>query len=239
MNSFIENILFNFSYSRLFALTFGYFILLYFGIGFLFLATCKILERKHVLSKIIDKEVSKKQIAYEIKHSLISIVVFGFSVLPIIYLIRRGVISLIPNTLLNILIGVILLTLWNEVHFYVMHRIMHQRFMMKHFHFIHHKSKIPTVYSVYSFHWIEALLLSTVPLTIVPFIPFSIVAIAIYPLVSILFNFAGHCNYRFGSGKGNSWKLFGTYHNEHHSRGRRNYGFWLNFFDKLFSRHNK
>ncbi|MEQ9169085.1 MAG: sterol desaturase family protein [Fulvivirga sp.] len=213
--------------------------MLYFGIGFLFLATCKILERKHVLSKIIDKEVSKKQIAYEIKHSLISIIVFGFSVLPIIYLIRRDLISLIPNTWLNILIGVILLTLWNEVHFYVVHRIMHQRFMMKHFHFIHHKSKIPTVYSVYSFHWIEALLLSTVPLTIVPFIPFSIVAIAIYPLVSILFNFAGHCNYRFGSGKGNSWRLFGTYHNEHHSRGRRNYGFWLNFLDKLFSRHNK
>lgn len=111
--------------------------------------------------------------------------------------------------------------------------------MMKRIHFIHHKSKVPTVYSVFSFHWVEAFLLSTVPLTIVPFIPFAILAIFIYPFVSILLNFAGHCNYRFGDGEGKSWRLFGTYHNEHHSKGRRNYGFSQNFLDKLFSKHNK
>ncbi len=239
MESLIENILFDYSYIALYGLTFGYFAFLYFGIGFLFLSVCKMLERRHILNKIKDKEVSKKQISFEIKHSVKSIVVFGFSIIPIIYLIRGNVIELLPNTWLNILIGVVLLTLWNEVHFYVVHRIMHQKFMMKHVHFIHHKSRISTVYSVYSFHWLEALLLSTIPLTIVPFIPFSIVAVFIYPFVSILLNFAGHCNYRFGNGKGNSWRLFGTYHNEHHSRGRRNYGFSLNVLDKLFSKHNK
>jgi hypothetical protein len=55
---------------------------------------------------------------------------------------------------------------------------MHQKFMMKQIHYIHHKSNIPTVYSVFSFHWIEALLLSTVPITIIPLIPFSIVAVS-------------------------------------------------------------
>ncbi|WP_435315586.1 sterol desaturase family protein [Cellulophaga fucicola] len=159
--------------------------------------------------------------------------------MPIIYLIRINVVELVPNTWFNIVAGVTLLTLWNEVHFYIVHRIMHQKFMMRNVHYIHHKSRVSTVYSVFSFHWLEALLLSTIPLTIVPFIPFSIVAVFIYPLVSILLNFAGHCNYRFGDGKGTSWKLFGTYHNEHHSRGRKNYGFSLNFLDKLFSKHNK
>jgi len=235
----IENILFNESYLALYGLTFGYFTFLYFGIGYLFLSVCKILERKHLLNKIKEVDVSKEQINFEIKHSIKSIVVFGFSIIPIIYLIRVNAIELLPNTFLNILIGVIMLILWNEVHFYVVHRIMHQKRMMKHVHFIHHTSKIPTVYSVFSFHWLEAFLLSTLPLTIVPFIPFSIVAVAIYPLVSILLNFAGHCNYRFGDGKGSSWRLFGTYHNEHHSRGRRNYGFSLNILDKLFSKHNK
>ncbi len=239
MESLIENILFNYSYIALYGLTFGYFAFLYFGIGFLFLSVCKMLESRYILNKIKDREVSKKQISFEIKHSIKSIVVFGFSIIPIIYLIRVNVIELLPNTWLNILIGIVLLTLWNEVHFYVVHRIMHQKFMMKHVHFIHHKSRISTVYSVYSFHWLEALLLSTIPLTIVPFIPFSIVAVFIYPFVSILLNFAGHCNYRFGNGKGNSWRLFGTYHNEHHSRGRKNYGFSLNILDKLFSKHNK
>ena len=200
-----------------------------------FYRVCKYLESRRIISKIIPKEVSSKQIAFEVRHSLKSIVVFGFSIIPIIYLIRAEMIRLLPNTWYNILIGVVILSLWNEVHFYIVHRLMHQKFMMKHVHFIHHQSKIPTIYSVYSFHWLEALLLSTVPLTIMPFVPFSIMAVFIYPLVSILLNFAGHCNYRFGNGQGDSWLFFGTHHNEHHSRGRKNFGFALNFLDQLFS----
>ena len=205
----------------------------------MFLFICKILERLGLLHKIELRKTKKNQIQFEIKHSIKSIVIFGFSVIPVAYLIRTDFVDLLPNTWLNVLMGLILLTLWNEVHFYIVHRFMHQKFMMKHVHHIHHKSTVPTVYSVFSFHWLEALLLSTVPLTIVPFIPFPIVAVVIFPFVSILLNFAGHCNYRFGNGKGENWRLFGTHHNQHHNRGRENYGFALNFLDKLFSKHNK
>lgn len=239
MESIIENILFEYSYVTLFGLSFAYFLFLYFGVGSLFLFFCKRLAQNKILHKIKSKDTRQGQIAFEIRHSIKSIIIFGFSIIPIVYLIRIDSIELLPNSFTNILIGVVLLTIWNEIHFYVVHRFMHQKFMMKHVHFVHHKSHIPTVYSVYSFHWLEAFLLSTVPLTIVPFVPFSIVAVFLYPLVSILLNFAGHCNYRFGNGKGKSWLLFGTYHHEHHSRGRKNYGFALNFLDKLFSKHNK
>ena len=212
---------------------------LYFGIGSVFFGVCKKLEHLNLIQKIKKKKVKKSQILFEIKHSMKSIVIFGFSVIPVIYLVRVGVIKLLPNTFFNVVIGLIVLTLWNEVHFYIVHRLMHQKFMMKHVHFIHHKSAIPTLSSVYSFHWFEALLLSTIPLTIVPFIPFSIVAVFIYPFVSILLNFAGHSNYRFGDGKGNGRLLFGTHHNDHHTKGKKNYGFALDFLDKLFSKHNK
>lgn len=237
MQQLINSILYDYSYPTLFALSFGYFLFLYFGIAPLFLFCCKWLERKKLVHKIEYKEVKSDQVKFEIKHSFLSIVVFGFSIIPIVYLIRIDVISLLPNTAFNIIAGVVILTLWNEVHFYLVHRLMHSRFFMKRVHYIHHRSKIPTVYSVYSFHWLEALLLSTVPLTIAPFIPFSMVAIFLYPLASILLNYAGHCNYRFGHGKGNSWRLFGTWHNQHHSKARKNYGFALNFMDKLFQKH--
>ncbi len=239
METFVENILYHYSYLSLFGISFGYFMFLYFVLAPIFLFVCKQLERKKILHKIINKEVTKNQTVFEIKHSFKSILVFGFSILPVIYLVRIGQAALLPNTWANIIVGLTMLTLWNEVHFYVVHRILHQKFMMKHVHVVHHKSTIPTVYSVYSFHWVEAFLLSTIPLTILPFVSFSIVAVFIYPLVSILLNFAGHCNYRFGDGKGDGWKHFGTHHNEHHSRGRRNYGFALNFLDKLFSKHNR
>ncbi|WP_339923914.1 sterol desaturase family protein [uncultured Cyclobacterium sp.] len=239
MEPFIEHVLYDYSYLTLFGLSFGYFLVLYFGVGSLFLAVCKYLESHNLLHKIRPEIVSRSQVIFEIKHSLKSIVVFGFSIIPVIYFVRLSIIELLPNTWLTVLLGLIALTLWNEVHFYLVHRLMHQKFMMKKVHCIHHKSHVPTVFSVYSFHWVEAFLLSTVPLTILPFMPFAILAVFIFPLISILLNFAGHCNYRFGNGTGNGWEHFGTYHNEHHSRGRKNYGFALNFLDKIFSRQNR
>lgn len=229
----VNRILYDYTYLQLYGLIFLYFIFLYYALAPLFLWICKLLSSKNIVHKIIDKEVPQKQLSFEMLHSLKSIFIFGFSAFPVIYLIRIDAVVLLPNTPVNVIIGVLLLTVWNEVHFFVVHRIMHLPFFMRNVHIVHHKSKIPTVYSVYSFHWLEALLLSTVPLTFVLFVPLSPIAIFLYPLASILLNFAGHCNYRFGNGQGADWKLFGTHHNEHHAKFTKNYGFASNLFDKI------
>ncbi len=231
----IQKILYEYSYFSLYLLTFAYFLILYFVLAPCFLGVCRLLAKKGSLHKIVDKEIPPRQIRYEVMHSIGSILIFGFSSIPVIYLIREDMITLLPNTIANVMIGLVLLTIWNEVHFFIVHRIMHTSFFMRNVHVVHHRSNIPTVYSVYSFHWFEALLLSTVPVTIIPFIPFSPVAIFLYPLVSILFNYAGHCNYRFGNGTGMSWKLFGTNHNDHHFKAKKNYGFVSNVIDKLYA----
>jgi sterol desaturase/sphingolipid hydroxylase (fatty acid hydroxylase superfamily) len=116
------------------------------------------------------------------------------------------------------------------LHFFAVHWLMHRPLMMRKVHYIHHQSKVPTVYSIYSFHWIEAVLLSSVPLTILPFLPISFVAVALYPIASVLINYAGHCNYRFGSGHGPGLFKFGTNHNEHHFRNKKNFGFLFQYF---------
>ncbi len=229
----ISNIIFNYSYLQIYALTFLYFSLLYFGLAPIFLWLCKYLNRINILHRIVAKKATREQVKFEKKYSLLSIFVFGFSSFPVIYAIREDIITLIPDSPLNVLLGVLLLNVWNEIHFYSVHRMMHIPFFMKYVHKIHHKSKVPTVYSVYSFHWFEAFLLSTVPITLVPFIPFSPVAIALYPLASIMINYAGHCNYRFGNGNGPSWKLLGTNHNNHHYRFSDNYSFAVDLLDKL------
>ena len=238
MEPFIQAALHDFSYPLLFAITVVYFLVLYFGLGSLFLVLCRGLEKAGLVHKIRSEPLGQGQIRREIKYSLSSILVFGFSVLPIIYLVRQGALQLLPNTAWNILLGLLILTLWNEIHFYLVHRLMHQPFFMKKVHYVHHRSHIPTVFSVFSFHWFEAVLLSTIPLTIVPFLPFAIGAVFLFPIISILLNFAGHCNYRFGTGRGRAWTLFGTSHNEHHSRGKKNFGFALYLLDKFFSKHN-
>lgn len=229
----IEKVIYGYSYVQLYFLTTAYFLFLYFGLAPLFLYVCKVLHRKNLLQKIAVGDVSREQIHFEMSHSLRSILIFGFSVWPIVYLIRHGNIILLPDSIPVVVGGLVILTLWNEVHFFAVHRIMHLPYFMRHVHAVHHRSVIPTVYSVYSFHWFEALLLSTVPLTIAPFVSFSPLAIALYPLASILLNYAGHCNYRFGTGTGPSWKILGTRHVEHHFRRSKNYGFATPFLDWL------
>ena len=235
---YIDNIIHNWSYPELFLVTVAYFLFLYFVLGPLFLFVCRVLERRKLLTTIAGGEVTSQQTKFEKRHSIVSIVIFGFSSWPLIYLIRTGVITLLPDSVLNTVIGLVVLTLWNEVHFFIVHRFMHLPFFMKHVHFIHHRSAVPTVWSVYSFHWFEALLLSTVPLALAPFVPLSAMGIALYPLASVLLNFAGHCNYRFGNGHGPSWQLLGTRHAEHHSKRRQNYGFASSFLDWLYSNLN-
>jgi sterol desaturase/sphingolipid hydroxylase (fatty acid hydroxylase superfamily) len=236
---YVDNILHNWSYLSILLATIAYFIFLYFGLAPLFLFVCRSLERKKIVTKIAGGEVSDQQTKFEIRHSTLSIIIFGFSSWPLIYLIRNGTIALLPDTIFNIITGLVLLNVWNEVHFFIVHRIMHLPLFMRKVHFIHHRSAVPTVWSVYSFHWLEAALLSTVPLTLAPFVPLSPLAIGLYPLSSVLLNYAGHCNYRFGNGEGPSWQLLGTRHAEHHYRRRQNYGFASDILDWLYSNFNQ
>ncbi len=232
-------IIYQLPYWQITLLTIGYFLLLYFGLGYVFNSCCKWLYKKKWINKIEEKDPNPTQIKREIKNSIISILVFGFSGLPIVYLLRKSYITVIPDTFLNVVVGLVILTLWNEVHFFIIHRLLHTPYLMRKVHFKHHASTTPTIYSIYSFHWFEALLLSTVPLSVLWMGSFPIMAFALFPIVSILLNFAGHCNYRFGNGKGNALSLFATRHNEHHTKRAKNYGFALFLLDKLNKKINK
>ncbi|MDF9800691.1 lathosterol oxidase [Catalinimonas alkaloidigena] len=229
----VEDIIYSYTYAEVVGITIAYFLVLYLGLAPLFLWVCKLLWKKGHLQQIISRKANPQQIRFEIGHSLKSVFIFGLSAIPMVWMIREGWVILLPNTFGYIILGLIILSIWNEIHFFTIHRLMHIPFFMKRVHYVHHRSITPTVYSVYSFHGLEAFLLSTVPLTIAPWVPFSPMAIFLYPLVSILLNFCGHCNYRFGNGTGAGWKILSTRHAEHHRKGRKNYGFASPILDNL------
>lgn len=241
ISSFTHRVIADYSYLQVYALTTVYFLLLYFIIGPLFLGACKLLKKTGLLHAIHPADRPNKNRFYEIKNSFRSILIFGFSSLPLIYFVRNGFIVLLPDSLWATLAGLVVLIIWNEIHFFVVHCLMHLRIFYKHIHYMHHVSKIPTVYSVFSFHPVEAVLLSSVEFTIALFLPFSATAIFLYPLVSILLNYAGHCNYRFGKGSGSHWRLFGTRHAAHHYKNAPHYGFASTVLDQLiaFQKKNK
>lgn len=216
-------------------MTILYFSLLYFGLGWVYWKICRCLFRRAWMERINALPYSKTQLHFELRQSLISILMFGVSALPLAYLIRIQVIHLSAPTWSNIVLGLAILTFWNEIHFYLIHRLLHLPWFMKKVHHIHHRSVVPSVFSVYSFHPLESALLSSVLVTIAPFYDFPVAALMLFPTVSILINFSGHSNYRLALKTKKRYLLFATKHNDHHGKAGREYGFMTNFMDDLFT----
>ena len=239
----MEQLLYSFlntrSYFEVYLVTTTYFLFLYIVVGQLFLWVCSQMEKKALLFKIYDKQDLSKNRNFEIKNSLGSIFIFGLSGVAFVYMVRHNMAHLILDSPLNIIIGLLILNVFNEVHFYMIHRLLHIPLLYRRIHYVHHRSKVPTTYSVFSFHWIEALLLSTVPIVIAPFVSFSLIAVILYPLTSIIINFIGHCNYRFPDGNWLNKLALGTKHAKHHYLNRGNFGFALPIFDFLFPQAKK
>lgn len=133
----------------------------------------------------------------------------------------------------RIALEVAALFLWNELHFYACHRLLHTR-PLRRFHAAHHRSHTPTPFSTYAFHPVEALLLGSVPLLPMLLHDFSFQALLCLPLLSILLNALGHANYEF-TRTAPARGLLGASrrHALHHARYHGNYGFLLPVFDRL------
>lgn len=227
------------TYPEIFGSLVMYFLFLYFGLGNLFAKSCRVLAAAGYLEKINPRPVSKAQRSFEIRHSLISILNFGISGVLVIYLVRKELVQLLPDSVLTLVGGLVLLTIWNEVHFFLVHRLMHRPFLMRRVHWVHHRSRVPNIYSVYSFHYLESLLLSTVQLSIMPFVRLSPLTITLFPVVSLLLNLAGHCNYRVKPALLPTWLHFATRHNQHHHRNSPAFGFATPVLDLLFNAKSK
>jgi lathosterol oxidase len=227
------------TYPEIFGYLVVYFLLLYFGLGNLFAKVCQLLASGGYLEKINQQPVTLAQIKFEIRHSLISILNFGLSGVLVIYLVRQEVLQLRPDSFLSVFAGLLLLTLWNEIHFFLVHQLMHLPFFMRRVHWVHHRSKVPGIYSVYSFHFLESLLLSTVQVIIMPLVQLSPLTITFFPIVSLLLNLAGHCNYRVKPEYLPSWLHFATRHNQHHRKNSAYFGFALPVLDILFNSKSK
>ena len=123
---------------------------------------------------------------------------------------------------------------WNELHFYLSHRLLHTRWLLRHVHVVHHRSVVPTPFSTYSFHWGEALLLSSVMILWLLVLPLGIGTVVIFPLVSLTVNCIGHMNYALFPRANLTDLLAGCRrHTWHHTHGG-NYGFYLPWLDALF-----
>lgn len=214
-------------------LLFG-FSMLYFGMTFFFQLVGSFLCRKGIATKQISQDLFPGQLNFEIKHSLLSIVVFSIYGFLIFQLNQADLLSFVKKDTVGIFIDLGLLALWNEFHFYVCHRLMHSKFLIR-FHSVHHRSLVVTPFSTYSFHPIESVLNGSVLLLFMLVYPISIVSFFLFPIYHLFFNTLGHTNLRLVKNSGLFKKTFiSGHHMLHHKKGRVNFAFVTHFLDRIF-----
>ena len=219
-----------------FALSAGEFLLLY-----IFFASLGWVLTRHILpylkiGAIVDSRPLKDgQIGREIRRSLVSIAVFGAYGVLTLEVWRTGLIHVdFHASWLKVASDLALFFVWNEIHFYCIHRMLHTRWLYRHVHRVHHESVVPTPFSIYSFHWLEAVLLGSVMiLALMVFRP-SVEALIGLPLTSLFFNTVGHCNYNVFAYH-RSIHSAAVQHSNHHLRVAGNYGFYLPVLDRVLN----
>lgn len=195
---------------------------------------------RHVLpalgyGRLLDpRPVTRAQLRREIGESLVAIVIFGVGLLVPWWLLQSGVARLaIDPSATRIVAEIGVLFVWNELHFYASHRLLHTRGLRR-FHASHHRSHVATPFSTYALHPVEALMLGSVPLLPMLLHDFSLVALAALPVMSIVLNNLGHANYEFSAhAPARGWRAASRRHHLHHACYHGNYGFLLDVFDRV------
>jgi len=210
------------------------FLLLYFSLAGLGWWLSRSLLPAWGIGAIVDaRPLREHQITTEIRRSFLSIVVFaGYGWLTTQAYLHGWVDVRWTASWAQIAGDVIVLLVWNEIHFFLCHRLLHTRWLYRHVHRIHHESVTPTPFSTYSFHWLEAVLLGSVMITAMTWHTFSIWALMFLPVMSLVFNIIGHGNYNIFAGT--SLRSASAEHASHHRVVVGNYGFYFPVLDQLF-----
>ncbi|OUM02769.1 sterol desaturase family protein [Variovorax sp. JS1663] len=210
------------------------------GIYLLFGALNWLVTRKLLpalgIGRVLDpRPMQRGQLRRELAQSAVSVAIFGIGLVFPWGLLQLGWARLDADAgAWQIALEILALALWNDVHFWLNHRLLHTR-LLRRFHGPHHRSIVTTPFSTYSFHPLEALLLGNVILPPMLVHDFSFWSLASVPLFSLFFNNIGHSNYDFFPKVSyDHWFAASRRHHLHHVCHGGNYGFQFTFMDRLF-----
>ncbi len=185
--------------------------------------------------RLDPRPVAPGQLRRELLLSCGSIAIFGLGMVFPWGLLQLGWARLaVDPSGWQIALEIAALAFWNDVHFWINHRLLHTRWLRR-FHGQHHRSVVCTPFSTYAFHPVEALMLGNVILLPMLVHDFSFWALASVPVFSLFFNSVGHSNYDFfPRASYGHWFAASRRHHLHHAAHGGNYGFQFGFMDRLF-----
>ena len=194
--------------------------------------------------RIQQKRAKRGDSAREILSSFRTVFFFGVTTLATLGLREAGIIQFEINEfpLWLALVQAAVMILVHDAYFYWSHRAMHSKRLFRATHLHHHKSRIPTPFTAYSFSIWEAIIEAAyVPLfllaTSLMGISYTGLAILFFIWVQISRNVMQHAGVEIHPAgwvdtKWLDWISTTTHHDLHHSGGNHNFGFYFTWWDR-------
>ena len=192
--------------------------------------------------KINDRGYKKDQFKKELTWSMVTALIFSVAGAFTGLLWQKGF-TRIYNEVAEygwfyLPVSLIISMFIHETYYYWVHRWMHQPWIFRVVHKVHHDSNITSPFTAFSFHPLEGLLQAIV-------LPVNLVIIPMHPAVILvqltIMTFSSVINhldievYPHGFEKHfiGKWLIGATHHSLHHKQFRYNYGLYFTFWDKL------
>lgn len=200
------------------------------------------IKKAETVQKITPKPYAKKQFQKEIYWSLLSSFIFAVFGAFAFLLWYHGYTQIYINIddfawtyfFLSLFVAMFL----HETYYYFLHRFMHQPKIYRIIHKVHHDSFVPSPWTAFSFHPLEATLEAIILPLLVLILPLHYYTIVVHLTIMTLSSVINHLDieiYPKGSEKHffGKWWIGATHHSLHHSQFKYNFGLYFTFWDKI------
>lgn len=194
--------------------------------------------------RIQKRRPRQADVAREIRHSLLSVVLFSVYSFVLFQLYKQEKTAVYWDAsdwpLWWLAASFIVAAVLHDTYFYWTHRLMHTRLFFTHFHAAHHKSITPTPWSILAFQPLETILQFGFFALLILFVPMHPLVLLAYFLFDGVINAAGHCGHElvpegFRRSRWAKYLNAVTHHDLHHSRGTYNFGQYFNIWDRTMA----
>lgn len=216
----------------------------YFFISLPFFLVFYVILRKRLSHKKIQLKFPKaKDYLRELGFSALSVIIF--SVPPLMMLYSD---TIRPHTTfythigeqgtVYFLLAFPLMLLMHDTYFYWVHRLMHNQWLFRKVHLVHHKSTNPSPWAAYAFHPLEAVIESLIFVIFLFSIPVHPIHLTWFFVFSLVYNVYGHLGFEiypkgFNKHWLGKWLNTSVCHNMHHQYFKGNYGLYFTIWDRL------
>ncbi len=211
--------------------------------GSVFLLFYIIFKNKIIKQKIQSLFPKNTDYLREIFYSTITI--FIFALIPLFFIanpVMKPYTTLYENISdygpIYYFLAFPIMFIMHDTYFYWTHRIMHHKSLFNIMHLVHHKSTNPSPWAAYAFHPLESIVEVGIFVVFLFTIPIHKSHIAIFFLLSILYNIYGHLGWElypkgFSHSRIGKWINTSVNHNQHHKYFKGNYGLYFLFWDRV------